>query len=132
MSAPLRLSSFADRFPAEMKERVEKLSADLVAATAKELEGLIEEPVASGTLRASRSLVESKKGLRLGWSDPSAIGVDVGRIQSKSYQRKLKSGGKSRHYSRLLGSQKRPEGFTQPAIQALRLGWDRVVAEVEF
>jgi hypothetical protein len=128
-TTPLRLSAFADRFPTEMKERVEKLAEALVAKTAAELESLVDEPEATGTLRASRGLVEGGKGLRLGWTAESAIGVDVGRIQSKSYRRTLKSGAKSRPYSRMLGSEKRPEGFTKPALAQLRLDWDRIVSE---
>lgn len=130
MSTPLRLSTFADRFPAEMKERVEKLAAELVDATADELESLVQEPEATGALRSSRSREESKKGLRLGWTSPAAIGIDVGRIQSKTYRRTLPSGSKSKPYSRMLGSTKAPEGFTKPAIAALRLGWEQVLASV--
>jgi hypothetical protein len=129
MSTPLRLSTFADRFPAEMVERVEKLAESLQAKVAAKLEDLVDEPVSTGGLRSSRSLVTSKKGLRLGWTAPGAIGVDVGRIQSKTYQRKLKSGKKSRPYSRMLGSEKKKEGFTQPAIAGLRLAWDQVASE---
>lgn len=130
-TTPLRLSTFADRFPAEMQSRVEKLAESLVSATAKELESLIEEPVTTGGLKASRSLEETKKGMRLGWTAPGAIGVDVGRIKSKTYRRTLKGGRKSRPFSRMLGSEKAPEGFTQPAIRKLRLGWEQIVADLE-
>lgn len=124
----LRLSTFADRFPAEMRERIEKLARDLIAKTGAGLDSLIDEPVTTGTLRASRQLVESKKGLRLGWTAPSAVGVDVGRIKSKTYRRTLPSGKKTRPFSRLLGSEKRPEGFTQPAITALKSRWEQIAA----
>lgn len=132
MSTSLRLSSFADRFPAEMKDRVEKLAQDLVARTAAELESLLDEPVATGALRASRQLVESgskKGGLRLGYTAPHAIGVDVGRIRSKTYRRTLPSGKKTRPFSRMLGSEKRPEGFTQPALEGLKSRWEQIAAE---
>lgn len=132
MSTPLRLSSFADSFPAEMRDRIEKLAQDLVTKTASELESLLDEPVTTGALRASRQLVESgskKGGLRLGYTAPHAIGVDVGRIRSKTYRRTLPSGGKTRPFSRLLGSDKRPEGFTQPALTALKSRWEQLVSE---
>lgn len=128
----LRLSSFADRFPVEFRDRIEKLSQDLITKTGSELESLIEEPVTTGALRASRQLVESgskKGGLRLGWTAPSAIGVDIGRIKSKTYRRTLPSGKKTRPFSRLLGSEKRPEGFTQPAIVALKSRWESIASE---
>lgn len=133
MTTPLRLSSFADRFPAEIRDRVEKLAQDLIAKTASELESLLDEPVATGALRASRQLVESgskKGGLRLGYTAPHAIGVDVGRIKSKSYRRTLPSGKKTRPFSRMLGSEKRPEGFTQPALKGLESRWEGIAAEV--
>jgi hypothetical protein len=127
----LPLSSFADRFPAEMKQKVEKLAEELVAKAASELEGLIHEPEATGALRQSRKLIAGKNGaLRLGWTSPAAIGIDVGRIQSKTYRRELASGKKSKPFSRLLGSESAKEGFTRPAVEGLRLGWDRIVAEV--
>lgn len=132
MSISLRLSAFADRFPAETKDRVEKLAQDLVAKTAAELESLLDEPVTTGALRASRQLVESgskKGGLRLGYTAPHAIGVDVGRIRSKTYRRTLPSGKKTRPFSRMLGSEKRPEGFTQPALEGLKSRWEQIVAE---
>lgn len=127
----LRLSSFADSFPAEFRDRIEKLAQDLIAKTGSELDSLIDEPVTTGALRASRQLIESgsKGGLRLGWTAPSAIGVDVGRIKSKTYRRKLPSGKMTRPFSRLLGSEKRREGFTQPALTALKSRWEQIAAE---
>lgn len=132
MSTPLRLSSFADSFPAEFRDRIEKLAQNLVTKTGSELDSLIDEPVTTGALRASRQLVESgskRGGLRLGWTAPHAIGVDVGRIKSKTYRRKLPSGKMTRPFSRLLGSEKRPEGFTQPALTALKSRWEQIAAE---
>lgn len=132
MSTPLRLSSFADRFPAEMRERLEKAVDNLVEKTAEELGDMADEPISTGALRASRKLVnnETKRGgLRLGWEAMSAIGIDVGRIRSKPYRRKLSSGKKTKFFTRMLGSEQAPEGFTKPARVGLRLHWEEIVAE---
>lgn len=125
----LRLSSFADQFPAEMRDEIEKTVEALIEKTGSALDELIDEPVATGTLRASRQLTESKGGLRMGWTAPSAVGVDIGRIKSKTYRRTLPSGKKTRPFSRMLGSEKRPEGFTQPALEGLKSRWEQVAAE---
>lgn len=125
----LPLASFADQFPHHMKERVEKLATDLEKAAADKLESDLSEPVASGALRSSRSIKAGKKGLRLGWTAVHSVFIDVGRIKSKQFTRKLKRGGRSRPYSRILGSDKAPEGFTRPAIAHLRQGWDEIVEQ---
>lgn len=127
----LPLAAFADRFPAHMKEWVEKLATDLEKAAGDKLEGELQEPVGdypgSGKLRASRTISIGKSGLRLGWTAVHSVFIDIGRIRSKQFTRKLKSGGRSKPHSRLLGSDKAQEGFTRPAIAKLRQGWDAVV-----
>jgi len=125
----LRLSEFADSFPPEMKEKIDHLSADLLSAAAEKLEASIQEPSHTGALRSSRTKSRSGKGLRLGWTDPGAVGVDIGRIKSRPYSRVTKSGGRSVTFTRLLGSDQAPQGFSQPAIKALRFGWDSTVEE---
>jgi len=123
----LPLASFADQFPISMKEEVEKLAAGLEKAAADKLDSLLDEPVLTGALRASRTLSPSNKGLRLGWTEVHARFIDMGRKRSKQYRRKLPSGKSSKPFSRLLGSDKASDGFTQPAIKGLRLAWDEVV-----
>ena len=123
----LPLASFADQFPVRMKEEVEKLTVNLEKAAADKLDSLLDEPVLTGALRASRTLAPSSKGLRLGWTEVHSRFIDMGRKRSKQYRRKLPSGKSSRPFSRLLGSDKAKEGFTQPAIKGLRLAWDEVV-----
>jgi hypothetical protein len=123
----LRLASFADTFPEKMRKEVENLAANLEKEAGKKLDSLLDEPVATGALRASRTLQEGKQGLRLGWTEVHSVFIDMGRKQSKQYRRKLPSGKSSRPFSRLLGSDKVKDGFTQPAIKGLRLAWDEVV-----
>lgn len=123
----LPLASFADQFPEQMREEMERLANDLEKAAAAKLDTLLDEPVLTGALRASRTLTPSKKGLRLGWTAVHSRFIDMGRKRSKQYRRKLPSGKSSRPFSRLLGSDKATEGFTQPAIKGLRLAWDEIV-----
>lgn len=123
----LRLASFADTFPERMRKEVEDIATRLEKEAGKKLDALLDEPVGTGALRASRTLQEGKQGLRLGWTEVHSIFIDMGRKQSKQYRRTLPSGKKTRPFSRLLGSDKAKEGFTQPAIKGLRLAWDEVV-----
>lgn len=123
------LMAFADAFPAQAGEKVVRLASDLVQAAEATIEKAVNEPVLTTALRSSRALKSvSGGGLRLGWSDKSAIGVDVGRIQSQPMTRRT-SRGRTVSFTRLLGSEKAPKGFTQPAIAALRLGWEQVAAD---
>jgi len=124
----LRFSEFADRFPAEMKEKVEKLAADVVTSAADKLDSLIQEPTSTGTLRSSRTRQTVNGGIRFAWTAQRAIGIDPGRIMSKTMTRITKSGAKSKPFSRMLGSPDRPEGFTRPAIEGLRGVWDETVS----
>lgn len=123
---PLKLASFAERFPAEMAPKVEKLMNDLEQAAANKLNSLIVEPVDVGTLKQSRGTKANGKGVSIGYTAVHAITVDIGRIKSKTYRRTLRSGKKSKLFSRMLGSAKVPEGMTQPAIRKLKAVWDEV------
>lgn len=131
MRGKLKLASFADQFPAQMKERVEELASKLEKETADKLDSLIELPARTGALRASKQLKSSQAGMRLGWTAVHAIPIDLGRRRSKQYRRTLPSGKKTRPFSRLLGSDKLPEGFTAPALRLLREGWDEIVQDVD-
>lgn len=122
-----KLASFADSFPIEAKDRVEKLASDIEKVTARKLDSLINEPVSTGTLRSSKSLKSTGKGLILGWESVRAVPIDMGRVKSKTYRRTLRSGKKTQPFSRLLGSDKAPEGFTQPAIKLLKASWNETV-----
>lgn len=124
------LTTFADAFPVEMKGKVSDLAASLVQSAETKLETLLNEPTLTGSLRGSRALESvSGGGLKIGWSDKAAIGVDVGRIQSQPYTKRVKGGGKSVSFARLLGSDEAPMGFTKPAMQGLRLGWEQVAQD---
>jgi hypothetical protein len=131
MRGKLKLASFADQFPAHMKERVEELASKLEKETADKLDALIELPARTGALRASKQLKSSQAGMRLGWTAVHAIPIDMGRRRSKQYRRTLPSGKKTRPFSRLLGSDRLPEGFTAPALRLLREGWDEIVQDVD-
>jgi hypothetical protein len=124
------LTTFADAFPEQMKEKVSSLAASLIQSAEAKLETLLQEPTLTTALRQSRALESvSGGGLKIGWSDKAAIGVDVGRIQSQPYTRRVKGGGKSVSFTRLLGSAESPLGFTKPAIAGLRLGWEQVAQD---
>lgn len=131
MKGKLKLASFADRFPAHMKERMEELASKLEKETADKLDSLIDVPVRTGALRASKQLKSSQAGMRLGWTAVHAIPIDMGRRKSKQYRRTLPGGKKTRPFSRLLGSDKLPEGFTMPALRLLRADWDSIVQDVD-
>jgi len=131
MSTPLKLSAFADTFPDAMRGKVNKLADDLVQGAEEKLASVIHVPIgATGNLASSQALETSNRGLILGWSDRAAIGIDVGRVMSKSYRRMLGNGQRTTPFSRLLGSDQAPEGFTQPAIKELQADWDQVAQDV--
>lgn len=132
MPTPLKLSTFADTFPDAMREKVNKLGDDLVQGAEQKLASYLHVPIGeTGALGASQALESTTRGgLILGWSDRAAIGIDVGRVQSKSYRMMLGNGQRSALFSRLLGSDQAPEGFTKPAIEALQGDWDQVAQEI--
>jgi len=115
---------FAATFPPEMKEKVEQLKTRLETEAADEVEANI---VAPGSLKGSLTRITGKSGIRLGWSALHAKFIDIGRVKSKPYSMKLKSGGKSKLFSRTLGSEEVPEGMTGPAVKKMESKWDGIV-----
>lgn len=115
---------FAATFPDEMKGKLEDLKSRLEKEAADEVE---ENIVAVGSLKHSRQRLETKSGVRLGWSQVHAKMIDIGRVKSKPYARKLKSGGKSKLFTRMLGSADVPEGMTGPAVKKMESKWDAIV-----
>lgn len=58
-----------------------------------------------------------------------AQAINIGRKMSKPFSRRTASGGKTKEFSRRLGSRKQPRGMTRGAERQLRREWPDVVTE---
>jgi len=121
------LRQFAESFPEELQKKVILLGQKLEEVSVNTLAAYIDEPVLTGALRGSRTIESTpSRGRSIGWTNEAAVFIDIGRIKSKMFTKKTMK-GKSKPFQRMLGSDKVPEGFTQPAITRLRKNWEEVV-----
>lgn len=129
------LPEFAQRFPPEAVGFVKgfdlvlrKLSTVHVAAGTQ-----IRAPQLTGALLASQKVRMPASGDQFGvvsFSAPYASVYIKGRRRSKPHSRKTAS-GKSREYTRMLGS-RQPQarrGMVSPALRQLRADWSGLVEE---
>lgn len=121
------LRAFAESFPGEMQKKVVELGIQLERVTVNTLASYIDEPVLTGKLKGSRTISASdSKGASIGWTAVQSIFIDIGRVRSKMFTKRTMH-GKSKPFTRMLGSDALPEGFTQPALTRLRSNWATVV-----